>query len=274
MLTESQKKILEQAFAAIISRELSIEQTKAIAEKTKLPLRFVEWFALAKDIVPLRYQKNIGNIGIEGQKKLLSSRCLIMGLGGLGGFVCEYLARAGVGKITGIDPDVFEETNLNRQLLADENNLGEKKATEVRRRLKKVNSAVEFAGFSLLFSEVPQPIWNDADLVFDCLDSIKERLALAKKCSAVNVPLVHGAIAGFCGEVGVVWPGTQMLEEIYKTETKGIEEILGTPSFTAATAAGIMSAEGVKILVAKRINKEQKMLFFDLMQDQWQIVTF
>lgn len=273
MLTESQKKILEQAFAAIISKELSIEQTKAIAEKTKLPLRFVEWFALAKDIVPLRYERNIGNLGIEGQKKLLSSRCLVIGLGGLGGFVYEELARVGIGKIACIDPDVIEETNLNRQLLADEKNFGKKKTAEARKRIRKINAAVEFKGFSSLFSDVPEQIWEDTDLVFDCLDNIKDRLILAEKCSASNIPLVHGAIAGFCGEVGVIWPGTELLQKVYSGQIQGIEKQLGTPSFTAAFAASLMVAEGVKILIGINVKKERKIHFFDLMEDQWQSVT-
>jgi len=274
MLTEKEKSILDQAFAAGNIKQLSLKKAERIAAKKKIPLRAVEWFALDKGVAPFRYQRNIGSLGIRGQKKLLESKVVVVGLGGLGGYVAEELARAGVGHITGVDHDVFDETNLNRQLLAEERNLGKKKTAETQTRLKRINKAVKFTGFAVPINELRQDVVRDADLVFDCLDNIGDRLVLEKKCSAADVPLVHGAIAGWCGEVGVVWPGTRMLEKIYKRKRKGIERNLGTPPFTAATAASLMVAKGIKILTGKNKGKEQSMLFFDLLEEQWQTVTF
>jgi len=274
MLTEKQKSILEQVFAAEGAKELTLKEAGKIAAEAKTPLKAVEWFALQKGILPCRYQRNIGSLGIKGQSKLLESKVIVVGLGGLGGFLVEELARAGVGRITTVDGDVFDESNLNRQMLADEENLGGKKAAEAEKRIKKVNRAVEFVGFAELLDKVAEEIWRNADLVFDCLDNIEDRLKLEQKCSAADVAFVHGAIAGWYGEVGVVWPGSGALEKIYKSQRKGLEQELGTPAFTAATAASLMAAEGVKILTGKKTGREQKVLLFDLLENEWQSVTF
>ena len=97
----------------------------------------------------------------------------------------EELARAGLGQIVGVDADVFDETNLNRQLLAEEGNLKRKKVDEANHRLKRVNRAVEFTGYAISLDKLSNEIWHDVDLAFDCLDKIEERLILAKKCSTL-----------------------------------------------------------------------------------------
>jgi molybdopterin/thiamine biosynthesis adenylyltransferase len=273
MLTENDKALLERAFAGEASKELSVEQADGIAARTKIGLRMVEAFALEKGIVPCRYQRNVGSIGVEGQRELLGKKVIIVGLGGLGGYVLEELARAGVGQITGVDPDVFDETNLNRQLLCEEGNLGKEKVSEAQKRLRKINKAVELEGFAVPLDKLTDEIWRDADLVFDCLDNIEDRLKLVNKCSAANVPLVHGAIAGWYGQVGVVRPGAEMLAKIYKSH-KGVEENTGTPPFTAAVAASVMAAKGIKLLTRPDPTRKEELLLFDLLEDDWQKVTF
>ena len=273
MLTDEQYKLLTKVFAGRVKDVLSVEMTKSLARKAGLCQRFIEIFALEKGIVPARYNRNIGSIGIDGQKKLLQSSCLVVGLGGLGCVVAELLARAGVGKIYAGDGDVYDETNLNRQIFSTENNLGKSKSKEAKKRIKKVNSSVEFKPCDCKFSEIPDKTWNKVVLVFDCLDNIKDRLILADKCSEAHIPLIHGAIAGWCGEVAVIWPGSHLLEQVYKTDTKGLEKQLGTPVFTAAASASIMAAEGVKLLTGKTYVKENRILYFDLKQNIWQNIN-
>jgi len=273
VLNQQQKQILDKAFESWATDVISVAQVHNISAQTAIGVRLVEWFALDKGIIPARYQRNIGSIGIDGQKKLLESSCLIIGLGGLGGFVCEELARLGAGLIAAVDFDSFEQTNLNRQLHSKPENLGGKKTVETKNRIKKINSAVEFSGFDSKFNELPEQVWQGTDIVFDCLDNIEDRLKLAHKCSELNKPLIHGAVAGWYGEVGVLWPQSDTLDKIYKNQMQGMEKKLGTPVFTVATAAGIMVSEGVKILAGRTTKKERKIHFFDLMQDIWQTVT-
>lgn len=273
MLTDKQKEVLMREFEGFSSKEITIEQVRSLSEKTEAALKIIEWFALDKGIVPCRYNRHIGSIGIDGQKKLLESKVVVVGLGGLGGFVCEHLARAGIGKITVIDPDVFDQTNLNRQLLANNNNIGKKKTAEAKKRIKKINPAVEFKGYSKLFSQVPKAVWSNADLVFDCLDNIQDRILLAQMCSKADIPMVHGAIAGWFGQVAVIWPDSKILDKIYSAQTEGLEKQFGTPAFTAATAASIMTAAGIKVLLGKITKGQPKILCFDLMEDSWQITS-
>ncbi len=274
MVTKEERGLLKRVFPEKRSGELALQKAATIASRTKLPLRAVEWFALDTGICPSRYQRNIGAFGIEGQKRLLESKIVIVGLGGLGGCLLEELARAGVGEITAVDPDVFDETNLNRQLLATEEMVGAKKVDEAESRLKKVNRAVAFTGFSVSLEQVAESVWRDADLVFDCLDNIEGRFVLEERCSAADVALVHGAVAAWYGEVGVVWPGSGMLKKVYKGQGRGIEEDVGAVGFTAATAASLMAAKGAAILTGKITAKEQKMLYFDLLEDEWQTIEF
>lgn len=274
MLTKEERALLEGVFADGKLRELTLQKAGTIALQTKLRLRAVEWFALDSGICPSRYRRNIGAFGVGGQKRLLESKVVIVGLGGLGGCLLEELARAGVGQIVAVDPDVFDETNLNRQLLASEETVGRKKVDEAESRSKKVNRAVAFTGFAVSLEQVAEAVWRDADLVFDCLDNIEGRFGLEERCSSADVALVHGAVAGWYGEVGVVWPGSGMLKKVYKGQGRGIEEDVGAVGFTAATAASLMAAKGVGILTGKITGKEQKMLYFDLLEDEWQTIEF
>ena len=274
MLTKEERALLERVFAEKRSGELRLQEAQSIASQTKLPLRAIDWFALDSGICPSRYRRNIGAFGIAGQKRLLESKVVIVGLGGLGGCLLEELARAGVGQIVAVDPDVFDETNLNRQLLACEETMGRRKVNEAESRLKKVNSAVAFTGFAVSLDRLAEEVWRDADLVFDCLDNIEGRFGLEERCSAADVALVHGAVAGWYGEVGVVWPGSGMLKKVYKGQRRGIEEDVGAVGFAAATAASLMAAKGVGILTGKITGKEQKMLYFDLLEDEWQTIEF
>jgi molybdopterin/thiamine biosynthesis adenylyltransferase len=268
MLIEKQKTRLEQAFDKG-SETVSCGGLEKVAVQLQIPLNIVEQFLLEKDIIPPRYQYNIGSLGANGQKKLLESSVIIVGLGGLGGYVAENLARLGVGKIIGIDPDKFEESNLNRQLLADKGSLGSKKTEKAKERIEKVNPAVEFIGHSSYFDKVDDKIFNTSDLIFDRLDNASDRFLLEEKCTAANKALIHGAIAGWYGQITVIWPGTNMFEKIYKKQNKGVEKNIGNLPFSAAVAASLMAAEGIKVLLEKNVEKRQKVTFFDLLRQDW-----
>jgi molybdopterin/thiamine biosynthesis adenylyltransferase len=270
MISPEEEKLIKPYFAGCEASNITVEQVESISAQTHISMRKIECFAIKNGFTPQRYLRNLGTFSREGQLKLLESTVVIVGLGGLGGQLVEQLGRAGVGKIITVDPDIFEETNLNRQLLSNEANLGREKTNEAKERLEKINKAVEFTGFQCLFDELPDDVWKKADLVFDCLDNIDDRLVLAQKCSVSNCPLVHGAIAGWYGEVGVVWPGSEMLQKHYQGQHEGLEKELGTPPFTAAVAASLMAAKGCQILMGKHKSEQSTIHFFDLLEDDWE----
>lgn len=270
MISTEQAQLLEPFFAEYKSPEISIRQIEKASGGTGICLRKVEWFAIHKGFIVKRYQRNLGTLGSAGQLKLLESKVVLIGLGGLGGQLLEQLGRVGVGEIVGVDRDVFDETNLNRQLLSYEQNLGKKKVCQAKERLEKINKAVEFTSLVCSLDELPEEIWERADLVFDCLDNIDDRLRLAQKCSAVKCPLIHGAVAGWYGQVAVVWPESEMLQKYYQGQHKGLESQLGTPAFTAAVAASQMAAKGIQILIGKYPSRQSTIHFFDLLENDWE----
>jgi molybdopterin-synthase adenylyltransferase len=224
----------------------------AAAENFRVSLAEVEGVALSLGLMPSRYQRNQQTITVQNQLRLFRSRVAVIGCGGLGGYVIEELARLGVGTLVAIDPDVFEEHNLNRQLLSTTSALGRAKVELAFERVAEINPAA-----TLLPVQAPYAPENAAELlggtqvVVDALDSISTRLALAKSCSEMQIPLVHGAIAGWYGHVCTQLPGDRSIESLYgrSAQQRGVEQRLGNPSFTPAVVASLQSAEVCKLLL-------------------------
>lgn len=229
---------------------ISLEAVRTLASRKGLEPREVEIASLETGVVPLRYVRNIGTIGIPGQLELLRSCVGICGLGGLGGYVAELLARMGVGRLVLADYDFFEEDNLNRQLLSDEQALGRPKSERASERLAAVNSSVSVAAHHLAVDALnATEIFADADVVVDALDTVSSRLALEEGCAVLAVPMVHGAIAGTSGQVMTIFPGDPGLRALYTDgEDRGVEVFEGNPSTTPALVASLQSQEVVKII--------------------------
>ncbi len=235
-------------------RFLSLGATKKLARDHHISGRLIELTALEADIIPERYQRNIGTIGLKGQIRLLQATVGVLGAGGLGGFAMELLARMGVGRLIIVDDDTFSDSNLNRQLLATEKNLMEPKAETAAKRIADVNGSVEVKDFNCR-AEIATlaEIIADCDLVLDCLDNLPSRFDLEKVCRKLGIIMVHGAIAGFLGQLAVIRPDRPLLSSIYGTTgdrcvEKGVEVQLGNPATTPAMLAAWQVSEAVKIL--------------------------
>ena len=225
-----------------------------------------------------RYLRNMSALSEEDMVKLNKSRVCVIGCGGLGGYIIEMLARVGVGYITAIDGDVFDETNLNRQLLCNICNIGLNKADEARNRIKVVNPDIVIDPIVEMIDESNVDILlKGHDLVVDALDNIKTRRMLQKHSSKLKIPMVHGAIAGFYGQVTTIYPEDNTLDLIYSGKSqlnKGIEKELGNPSFTPALIASIQVAEVIKVLLNKGEPLRKKVLFIDLLNNSFDVVDF
>jgi len=217
-----------------------------------LTLAQVEETALSNIILPARYQRNRETISIAQQLALFRSRVAVVGCGGLGGYVIEELARLGIGGIVAVDSDVFEEHNLNRQLFATPDLVGEKKAEAAARRVATINPAVTCRPVAEAFTEQNgNELLRGVDVAVDGLDSIPARLLLADRCEACSIPLVHGAIAGWYGRLATQFPGDGTMRRLYPRnhELPGIEVHQGNPSFTPAVIASLQVAEVVKLVL-------------------------
>lgn len=209
---------------------------------------------LERGEVPERYLRNMGTLGIDGQIRLLKTRVLVVGAGGLGGTVIELLARLGAGFIRVVDGDTFAEHNLNRQLLSNEKNIGFLKAVEAAVRVASINSDVMVESVvEMLDPYNVDQLLKGIDIAVDALDNVESRLILSKAAQRTGIPLIHGAIAGFSGQVMTVLPNSKGLETIYSNNTvkHGIERGLGNPAATPALIAALQVQEVVKVITGK-----------------------
>jgi len=222
-----------------------------------------------------RYQRNMNAITPEENQRLKDFHVLVAGCGGLGGYIIEMLSRLGIGTLTVVDGDVFDETNLNRQLLSSEAAIGMPKVFAAKERVGLVNSQVKVHPIhALLDLENGFDIVSGKDLVFDALDNVGSRLVLEDLCETAGVPLVHGAIAGWFGQVSVILPGDRTLHSILpEGVNKGIEVELGNPAFTPALVASIEVAEGMKVLLGRDGILQNQLLTIDLLNQEYEVLS-
>lgn len=233
-----------------------------------LSFREIEMAALAAKIVPARYLRNRNTLSLEDQMSLLKSHVAIIGCGGLGGYTIEMLARLGIGKMTVIDPDTFEEHNLNRQILCTINVLGMPKVEVAQARIREINPAVEVITLRAAFSKDQGPgMLQGVQVVVDGLDSILARIHLAQVCDAMGIPLIHGSIGGWYGQITTQMPGQHTVQEIFHDYSgeDGIEKTLGNPSFSPALIASLQAAEACKVLLGMGHCLTRRMLFFNML---------
>jgi molybdopterin/thiamine biosynthesis adenylyltransferase len=220
-----------------------------------------------------RYNRNMNMMSPEENERLRSFKVCVVGCGGLGGYVIELLGRLGIGTITAVDGDVFDVTNLNRQLLSTEQAIGRSKALAAAERMKSVNSEVTVLPVQAFVSEENcDEMIQGHDVVIDALDNMKARRLLERSCEQQNIPMIHGAIAGWYGQVSTVMPGDGTLQKIYPPdENKGVETELGNPSFSPALVASIEVAEALKVLLHRGDLLQNKLLTIDLLHQEYEV---
>jgi len=249
-------------------RVIDIKSVQLISTKKRMSPREVEISCLEQNIVPMRYVCNIGTIGIEGQLKLLRSTAVVCGTGGLGGTIIELLARQGIGHLVIIDNDKFTENNLNRQIIATESDLNKSKVKVAAARVKKINSAVVVSAVNKTINSgnIKKLIMN-ASVVLDGLDNMKTRRVVALACNELNIPFVHGAIAGFSGQLMTIFPGDKGLNTICGSSSdeneRGIEMHTGNPAATPAIVAAWEVQEAIKIMTGIGSPIRNRLIFLD-----------
>ncbi len=129
-------------------------------------------------------------IGEEGVKRLQSSFIVLAGVGAVGGYVLEGLVRAGIGKIRVVDHDVFNETNLNRQVLATKDTIGKSKVEAAVQRAKSINPDVEIEAMDTLVSSdtVKSMLYGNPDILIDAIDTVEHKVSLLRYAAELNIP--------------------------------------------------------------------------------------
>jgi molybdopterin-synthase adenylyltransferase len=212
-----------------------------------------------------RYDRQImiGEIGQEGQEKLKRSRVVIAGAGGLGSPIAIYLTAAGIGMIRMIDHDQVTLSNLNRQILHWEEDIGRKKVDSARTKLRSLNSAVEIEAIAETITEgnVSQLV-EGFDVIVDAMDNLPTRYILNRCAIQKNIPFFHGAVNGFEGRVMTIIPGkTACLRCMYRGPVP--QEKFPVIGVAPAVIGIIQATEVIKHLVGIGKLLTNRLLIYD-----------
>lgn len=197
----------------------------------------------------VRYEKNLGPLTEEDSSVLLQKRVCVVGYGGLGGFCMEELARVGVGSLTVIDGDCFQPSNFNRQIGCTELSLRKKKAAAAAQRAFQINRSLPIQVFDVFLEEEnAKTLLEGHDLILDALDSSSSRILLERHAEFLEIPLIHAAVGGWCGQVTTVFPGDGTLEKLYGRILEPVSQA-GIIAATVAAIASLQVAEAIHTLL-------------------------
>jgi molybdopterin/thiamine biosynthesis adenylyltransferase len=213
----------------------------------------------------LRYERQImiEGFGIKGQERLKKAKVVIAGAGGLGSIISIYLTTAGVGRIRLIDHDRVELSNLNRQILYVDKDIGKRKAEVAKERLESLNKEV-------LIEAIKETITEDNvfklvdgyDLIVDAMDNFPVRFMLNKIAVQKKIPFFHGAIRGFEGRATTIIPGqTPCLSCLYpRVPEPGVSPVIGV---APAVIGSIQATEVIKYIVGTGVLLTNRLLIYD-----------
>ena len=220
-----------------------------------------------------RYIKNLNALTEEDIIKLNKSHVCVVGCGGLGGYILEFMSRIGIEKITAVDGDVFDESNLNRQLLSNSENLGLYKVAEAQKRINLVNPNINFIGIKNEITEenINMLLPKDVNCIVDAVDNVKTRFLLEEFAWKNNIPLIHGAIGGWYGQVSTIMPGDKTITKIYQSKEEPNKEVksMGNLPHAASLIASFEVNEVVKLLTNKGDLLTNKLLYIDLKSNSY-----
>jgi len=213
------------------------------------------------ELVRYNRQLRIPKIGEAGQERLKTSRVVIAGVGGLGCVSATYLAAAGVGHITVVDFDVVELSNLNRQVLYWEEDIGANKVVIAQKKLSKLNPNVEITPVCAeITEENASNIISEAQVVVDGLDKREARLAVNAACLSQKIPYVYGGVSRLRGMVTTIIPGETPCLACFDPEG---ERGLGVLGITPALIANLQALESIKLLLGVKPALAGKLLMFN-----------
>jgi molybdopterin/thiamine biosynthesis adenylyltransferase len=219
-----------------------------------------------------QFENNLGIMSPDEWEKLAQTRILLVGLGGLGGHIAASLVRLGIRSMILVDFDRFELSNLNRQLFSSHATIGKFKTDVVQEELKKMNPGLELAVHRIPVEKLDPPVFDAVDLIIDAVDGIPTRLFLQNIATMHQKPLLHGAVGGWYGQIGLLLPGTSLLSEMYQDASEGIGSSLGSPTFTPAVVANLMVAEFVKYSLGRPQALVNQIMTIDLLNHEYRVV--
>lgn len=171
------------------------------------------------------YTRTAAILGDGGVERLKGSKVLVVGVGGVGGYATEALARAGVGELTLVDMDRVAGSNLNRQIIATESTLGELKVEVMMQRVVDINPACKVTPMAMFYDESTAPVLNfsEFDYILDCIDTISSKIDLIERAATAGVPIISAMGAG-----NKLDPTKLCVSDISKTHTDPLARAVRT----------------------------------------------
>ncbi|MCT4700355.1 HesA/MoeB/ThiF family protein [Enterobacteriaceae bacterium H20N1] len=227
----------------------------------------------------MRYSRQLllEDVALEGQKKLLASRVLIVGLGGLGSPAALYLAAAGVGTLILADDDNVHISNLQRQILFTSQDIDQPKSQAAQRHLKQLNPGIELQAISeRLHGETLSQAVSNANLVLDCSDNMATRHAINAACVAQGKPLISASAVGFGGQLMVLTPpwdnGCYRCVWPHENEPERNCRTAGVIGPVVGVMGTLQALEAIKVLTGM-VPASGSLRLFDARQHSWRALS-
>src|SRR3990167_9529763 len=222
-----------------------------------------------KELDKFSRQVMLEEIGYGGQLKLQNAKVCVVGVGGLGNPITTRLAAMGVGTLRIVDRDVIELSNLHRQTMFDESDVGQVKVEVAAKKLQKLNPDCKIEALAISVNDYTAlEVVEGCDVVIDALDSVNARYALNKACVKFGIPFVTGAAVGVSGQTFTILPKESacyycMFPELNE-DTMPTCSIEGVHPSILSIVGGIEVSEAVKIIIGKKPSLSQRILHIDL----------
>lgn len=219
-----------------------------------------------------QFIRQIPIIGETGQERLRNASVLVAGAGGLGTTIALHCAFAGFGTIRIIDCDTIERSNLNRQILYRQNDIGKDKATIAAERIRGVTPFLKSeAAHTIVTEENAGELASGMDVVIDAMDNYPARYILADAAEEHTIPFVHGAIDGFYGQVATIIPGKSACMRCIVPHPPPMNKVPAL-SATAGVIGSIQVTEAVKYIVSTGTLLTDKILMWDGLQGEMALI--
>lgn len=224
-----------------------------------------------------RYHRQLmlSEIGEEGQIKLREAKVLVIGAGGLGSPVLLYLSAAGVGTLGIVDFDIIDESNLQRQILYDTENIGKLKTDIAKEKLTKLNPNIKYNVYNLkLDKSNAENIFKEYDIIIDCPDNFATRYIVSDVCKKLDKPHIFGAVGKFEGQMSVFnYKNGGTYRELFPENETSEYTPLGILGVLPGIIGCLQANEAIKIITGAGNILSKKLLVIDILNNNFNILS-